>query len=663
MSSTATPPVLRSPTLDTLQITHQISLSDYERPSEVVKGAEHCDSEGSTASAPSTPGSGRLSKKLTSNSIALHQNIRRELNKRKYAKFNRQQFDHGEDAEPRAPEGSSGSPTQAAARSQAEDAGSQNSPGFVERGVVKVNKLMRRKRTLGMGQEKRDIVVDILYENQRGLFLFGIPKYSSSSLLPKFDPKPWQNAQFRASPVNIRNAQLPDPSWEWAWKTWYVDMGRDVDQDGWEYSFEFSRTFAWHGNHPWFHSFVRRRRWLRMRRRRDTTQHHTRENAHELTSDYFTIHPKTLRATSEDLGKAETISIARMEAQLENEEDIETIDIKDVGSLDLALRKATVDREKLVAVRKFLDVGGDEIYYLRGRIPAIMAILVFQSSRRQLLTELLRKFDETRQRMEESDTQHHTNEVSQTDRDAAARHAENLMGAVKAADEQVKLLEYWSDVKAMSLAGHTLQGTSEGAWNAARWQGLDPTAENGEHPVIPFRNKQHQSEPANDLNPCPEHPESEKSKGKQPRKADESHSEAPSKSSSIYYEAPSGSTKARSVDTDVYTTPAETPTALSSKRNSKRSRRSARTGATELDGIDEQGNVSEASSISGEGEQAETDQATNIAASVPSATSSTAGRRQSVTFVEPVAALEEDRSPEKHDYGFEKTLGGSEPSS
>jgi hypothetical protein len=40
-----------------------------------------------------------------------------------------------------------------------------------------------------------------------------------------------------------------------------------VDEEGWEYSF-FFRGFVWHGTSPWFHSFVRRRRWIRLRRRR-----------------------------------------------------------------------------------------------------------------------------------------------------------------------------------------------------------------------------------------------------------------------------------------------------------------------------------------------------------------------------------------------------------
>lgn len=107
--------------------------------------------------------------------------------------------------------------------------------------------------------------LDILYENQRGSFVFGIPLYSQGSLL-HLDPSPWMTQDRQESPVNITNAQLPDPSWEWSWRTWYVDMSGDVDEQGWQYSFSFSSS-QWHGTHPWFHSWVRRRRWVRLRHR------------------------------------------------------------------------------------------------------------------------------------------------------------------------------------------------------------------------------------------------------------------------------------------------------------------------------------------------------------------------------------------------------------
>lgn len=143
---------------------------------------------------------------------------------------------------------------------------------------------------------KPEIAIDVLYENQRGSFLFGIPLYSHSSLL-NFDPGPWLNKDFKDSPVNITNAQVPDPSWEWVWKTWYVDMSHDVDEEGWQYSFAFGKQTAWHGTHPWFHSFVRRRRWLRKRVKKHALEPGAPKAsnlsaAHRLNAEYFTIHPK-----------------------------------------------------------------------------------------------------------------------------------------------------------------------------------------------------------------------------------------------------------------------------------------------------------------------------------------------------------------------------------
>ncbi|KAJ2812039.1 hypothetical protein H4S07_001676 [Coemansia furcata] len=63
---------------------------------------------------------------------------------------------------------------------------------------------------------------------------------------------------------NVHSFQLPDPSWQWVSPRWLIDMTRDVDDDGWQYAARFSA--AWHGRHS-AQAFVRRRRWLRLRRR------------------------------------------------------------------------------------------------------------------------------------------------------------------------------------------------------------------------------------------------------------------------------------------------------------------------------------------------------------------------------------------------------------
>ena len=428
---------------------------------------------------------------------------------------------------------------------------------YLERSRAKAKSFLKRKRTLGTPAIDPDTIIDILYENQRGVFFFGIPRYSSSGLLPS-DPRPWLNAQLRTSPVDIRNAQVPDPSWEWAWKSWYVDMSRDVDEEGWEYSFQFKGGWAWHGSHPWFHSFVRRRRWLRMRRRRDAHRH-TKEKAHEFTADYFTIHPKTLRPMSEDLSKMDNSEMARLLREKEDEAlDVEKMEIPDIGSLILALRHAPVDREKLFAVRKFVEQSGDELYYLADRMEEIMSLFIYQSSRRQLLTNLLKRYDETQKRQKDlADHDHRDESKTQKEHEAASRHAENLMNAVKAADEQVKKLEYWSDIKSMAQDGETLEESEGGKWDPSKWQGLSsPTSADAEHPSDVFKSKQKASEGVMDLHPHPEHPSAGRSGGKGtelPRK----------KSSSVWFD-----TKESSEDTGAYSTAAESVSELSRKRSS-----------------------------------------------------------------------------------------------
>ncbi|KAI5814804.1 hypothetical protein BZA77DRAFT_388866 [Pyronema omphalodes] len=247
-----------------------------------------------------------------------------------------------------------------------------------------VNSAEQRRR-------KQEIAeIDVLYENQRGAFVCGLPLFSSKSLL-NFDPSPWQNIHFRPSAVSILDAQVPDPSWVWDWKTWYVDMTSDVDEEGWAYSFSFSPAFAWHGNHVWFHSFVRRRRWLRKRIKLPTTESGTPltadygssragsvDRAHRLNNDYFTIHSRRdpeMKAAAGDWGGSGG-----------EEEDT---DVRDIPKLMAVVKHARLDREKIEAVMRFVEDGGDEIAYLAEKMPTLMASMVFQASRRQLLAHLV----------------------------------------------------------------------------------------------------------------------------------------------------------------------------------------------------------------------------------------------------------------------------------
>lgn len=228
--------------------------------------------------------------------------------------------------------------------------------------------------------------IDILYENQRGLFLFGIPKFSSNSLL-QFDPSSWVESDFKPSAVDITNAQVPDPSWEWAWRTWYVDMSRDVDEEGWEYSFWFGNSCAWHGTHPWFHSFVRRRRWLRKRVRRHT--HHRKDTlaeGHALNSDYFTIHSQPRPRSSDGSDDESSVRATQMrspnktdgakspeDAHNNDDGDQHDGDVRDIPTLLRGLKRASIDREKIVLIEKFLEQAGDELYYLSENVSFMLS--------------------------------------------------------------------------------------------------------------------------------------------------------------------------------------------------------------------------------------------------------------------------------------------------
>ncbi|PLB40868.1 uncharacterized protein BDW47DRAFT_115815 [Aspergillus candidus] len=250
--------------------------------------------------------------------------------------------------------------------------------------------------------------LDILYENQRGWFFFGIPLYSHSSLL-NLDPSAWVTQDMRYSPVNITDAQPPDPSWVWAWRTWYVDMSGDVDEQGWKYSFSFSSS-AWHGTHPWFHSFVRRRRWVRLRTKRVVDRRRRGrtglEAAHMLNEDYFTIHSaqKTANRASSSEPASRVTSAYFSQVTTHEEEESPFEEICNIPTLLDALKAAVVDREKIDALDRFIEEGGEELYYLEEKVPEIMSTFVFQISRWRFLNHLTRIIDDLSRQIPKSES-------------------------------------------------------------------------------------------------------------------------------------------------------------------------------------------------------------------------------------------------------------------
>ncbi|RPB17142.1 hypothetical protein P167DRAFT_569624, partial [Morchella conica CCBAS932] len=280
------------------------------------------------------------------------------------------------------------------------------------------------------GREEKEVAeIDILYENQRGMFVCGIPLFSAKGLL-NFDPGPWQNKHHHDSAVSIVNAQVPDPSWAWAWKTWYVDMTTDVDEEGWTYSFSFSPAFSWHGTHIWFHSFVRRRRWLRKRIKLHTpngsecsSRNTSRERGHGLNPDYFTIHSHSRHHATTTITGSTTLTNGTTTKKKRNvmagegwdwkdedgdgREDSEQAQhegIKDIPTLMNVLRASRLDREKVDAVRNFLEEAGEEVEYLAGRVPDVMRLMIFQASRRRLLALLVRAGEEAERGVEAPET-------------------------------------------------------------------------------------------------------------------------------------------------------------------------------------------------------------------------------------------------------------------
>ncbi|KAF2201818.1 hypothetical protein GQ43DRAFT_19939 [Delitschia confertaspora ATCC 74209] len=268
------------------------------------------------------------------------------------------------------------------------------------------------------------------------------------------DKTPTEESHVDILAVNITNAQVPDPSWVWEWKSWYVDMSDDVDEEGWQYSFYFHK-FAWHGSHPWFHSFVRRRRWLRKR----VKQHlppRTKDNRERLFGETFSI------GTS--LARTNTAALSPMSSDESGSTDEE---IRDVPTLMKCLKNAAIDREKIAAINKFVNEGGEELHYLAEQIPTIMKMLIFQDSRRQLLTTLMRTFDAAQEHRDEHKRR------GEPEDEVEERRINNLLKAVEAADAACKRLEYWSDIRKLAVDGTADEATDTSHGWDHRWEGLD----------------------------------------------------------------------------------------------------------------------------------------------------------------------------------------------
>ncbi|KAI9849980.1 MAG: hypothetical protein M1838_006238 [Thelocarpon superellum] len=348
----------RHGTVDPADYDHQIFLLDTTqpepaRPSISISIADDLAAEPAESASPRT----------TETPLARKTTLREELAHRRYARWNEQRFSEADDSLGPLSSGSDG-----------ETSGHRGLPLL---GRTSIGRRHTRRRSALKAVEESDDdprrAVDILHENQRGWFVFGVPLFSHNSLL-NFDPSPWTNVAFKNSPVDVTNAQVPDPSWVWEWKSWYVDMSGDVDDEGWQYSFSFAPWFAWHGRHVWFHSFVRRRRWLRARIKPLPRAHHhhrdgstsprTSQDMIGLHPDYFVVHSRPVSRASSVVsgssreGKRRSSSVSAWHTDVAD--DIHMSSISDMDTLVKTLKSGRIDREKIEAVQSFLDHGGHD---------------------------------------------------------------------------------------------------------------------------------------------------------------------------------------------------------------------------------------------------------------------------------------------------------------
>lgn len=283
----------------------------------------------------------------------------------------------------------------------------------------------------------------------------------SSAALGQLDPPHWTNSVHKPSPTSIDTAQVPDPSWTWIWPEWHINKDVDVDDNGWEYSFMFAKTFSWHPAR-WYNSFVRRRAWTRKRVKRDAESES--HDPHMLNAEYFTVRPSMDTNYSGSKASSHLSSASRARLSVSSwmsAKSGEKPDIKDIEALMDILKGSRIDREKLEAVHDFLEHGEDDMIHLQDKMHDIMANFVFQASRRTLLFELNRAFDQALEEVKENTTER------------LQRRSDYLKGAVRHADEECRRLEYWSDVKKVVREGGTKTATDEGEGWDDSWRGVD----------------------------------------------------------------------------------------------------------------------------------------------------------------------------------------------
>ena len=151
----------------------------------------------------------------------------------------------------------------------------------------------------------------------------------------------------------------------------------------------------------------------------------------------------------------------------------EAEEVINIGQMLATMKACRIDREKSEVVEAFVKGGKADLMDLAGRMHDVMGMFIFQASRRTLLVHLTTALDETSKEQKEAEEKGETGNAEDDKRKERLNH---LLKAVEAADEEVKRLEYWSDIK-----GVTEEGLAKGAvdveqgWDPA-WTGLDTSA-------------------------------------------------------------------------------------------------------------------------------------------------------------------------------------------
>jgi hypothetical protein len=299
----------------------------------------------------------------------------------------------------------------------------------------------------------------------------------SSKALGNLDPPAWTNSAHRFSPTDIGTAQVPDPSWQWAWPEWRINHDEGVDEEGWTYSFAFYRKFSWH-KARWWNSFVRRRAWIRKRVKKDGG--YLTQDSHMLNPEYFTIRPSSERARDRSPSVASSLRGSRLSMTSTNTGAEERPVIEHADDLLHVIRVSRIDREKIEAVDNYLANAQDELEGLQNIMHEIMSIFVFQASRRVLLSKLAAVYDKA-----VAEQKKETEPNPELD-----RKVKHLAAAVEHADEEVRRLEYWSDVKGMAEEGDSKGAVDQKQGWDPSWRGVDKSGPPPPPPPPPPASKQ-----------------------------------------------------------------------------------------------------------------------------------------------------------------------------